>query len=152
MIVTGLLKIYVRTRFFVLSISQISNSLSNQIYLSLAELSFKILRTMWVKQMVLDVGIGWWRHDMAMRPEYTFMSWLLYILIPSTNRQLRHWDRDQITAISHTKPSNAFSWMKMQGFRLRVHSSTSSSWRSCDCTAIMSSLSMGSRDFATHTI
>ena len=34
---------------------------------------------------------------------------------------LRHWGRDKMAAISQTKLSNAFSWMKMLEFRLKFH-------------------------------
>ena len=35
--------------------------------------------------------------------------------------RLAHWGRDKMSAISQTTFSNAFSWMKMYGFRLRFH-------------------------------
>ena len=34
---------------------------------------------------------------------------------------LTHWDRDKMAAITQTMFSNAFSWMKMNEFRLRFH-------------------------------
>ena len=36
-------------------------------------------------------------------------------------RGLTHWDRDKMGAISQTTFSSAFSWTKMQEFRLRYH-------------------------------
>ena len=35
--------------------------------------------------------------------------------------ELTHWGRDQMASISQTTHSNAFSWMKMCEFRLRLH-------------------------------
>ena len=34
---------------------------------------------------------------------------------------LTHWGRDKMDAVSQTTVSNAFSWMKMYGFRLKFH-------------------------------
>ena len=34
---------------------------------------------------------------------------------------LTHWGRDKMTAFSHTTLSNAFSWMKILEFRLKIH-------------------------------
>ena len=34
---------------------------------------------------------------------------------------LTHWGRDKMAAIFQTIFSNAFSWMKMYGFRLKIH-------------------------------
>ena len=36
-------------------------------------------------------------------------------------QRLTHWGRDKMAVISQTTFSNAFSWMKMYEFRLRVH-------------------------------
>ena len=35
--------------------------------------------------------------------------------------RLTHWGRDKLATISQTTISNAFSWMKMLGFRLKFH-------------------------------
>ena len=43
------------------------------------------------------------------------------IFIKITNRDLTHWGRDKIDAISQTTFSSAFSWMKMNEFRLGFH-------------------------------
>ena len=47
-------------------------------------------------------------------------SMLLYM--PSIgHNELTHWGRDKMDAVSQTTFSNAFSWMKMYEFRLRLH-------------------------------
>ena len=44
------------------------------------------------------------------------------LMLPTFHmRHLAHWGRDKMDAISQTKFSNAFSWMKMFEYRLKYH-------------------------------
>ena len=53
------------------------------------------------------------------RRVFRSLSKLLNAIEVST--ALTHWDRDKMADISQTTFSNAFSWMKMNEFRLRYH-------------------------------
>ena len=57
------------------------------------------------------------RHINAMASQITMVS------IVCSTLCLIHWGRDKMAAISQTTFPNAFSWMKMYGFRLRFHCS-----------------------------
>ena len=45
----------------------------------------------------------------------------LVFLVLKTSVALTHWGRDKMACFSQTTFSNAFSWMKMNEFRLRFH-------------------------------
>ena len=53
---------------------------------------------------------------------YNLTWWLLALSSPDTGGiTLTHWGRDKMAAIFVTTISNAFSWMKINKFRLRFH-------------------------------
>ena len=48
-------------------------------------------------------------------------NWSLLLYNQNSLQLLTHWGRDKMDAISQTKFSSAFSWMKMFQFQLRYH-------------------------------
>ena len=77
----------------------------------------------WPSVVMMPTLSHWWQQRLLLwSTNQTHQRWHhINSYISVAARNLTHWGRDQIDAISQTTFSNAFSWMKMYEFRLRFH-------------------------------
>ena len=79
------------------------------------------MRTLWHEQSGLCLNIKTVFPGMGISSIKVRWLWDCFIFMIGIPILLTHWGRDKMDVIFQTTFSNAFSWMKMNEFRLRFH-------------------------------